>query len=57
MYSVSRSLYRAGFLVAFAAAALIVGCGKKTVAPPPTPPAPAPAPARPTVTLQVNRPL
>ena len=54
MYSVSRSLYRAGFLVAFAAAALTVGCGKKTVAPPPTPPAPAPAPARPTVTLQAS---
>src|SRR5436309_5570816 len=54
MYSVSRSLYRAGFLVAVAAAALIVGCGKKTVAPPPTPPAPAPAPARPTVTLQAS---
>src|SRR5881628_3953378 len=54
MYSVSRSLYRAGFLVAFAAAAIIVGCGKKTVAPPPPPPAPAPAPARPTVTLQAS---
>src|SRR5205823_2613147 len=54
MYLVSRSLYRAGFLVAFAAAALTVGCGKKTVAPPPTPPAPAPAPARPTVTLQAS---
>ena len=54
MYSVSRSLYRAGFLVAFAAAALTVGCGKKTVAPPPTPPPPAPAPARPTVTLQAS---
>src|SRR5256885_11693106 len=54
MYSVSRSLYRAGFLVALAAAALTVGCGKKTVAPPPTPPAPAPAPARPTVTLQAS---
>src|SRR5438309_10709524 len=54
MYSVSRSLYRAGFLVAFAAAVLIVGCGKKTVAPPPPPPAPAPAPARPTVTLQAS---
>jgi peptidoglycan-associated lipoprotein len=53
MYSVSRSLYRAGLLVAFAAAALTVGCGKKTVAPPP-PPAPAPAPARPTVTLQAS---
>jgi peptidoglycan-associated lipoprotein len=54
MYSVSRSLYRAGFLVAFSAAALTVGCGKKTVAPPPTPPAPAPAPSRPTVTLQAS---
>src|SRR5436190_1360531 len=54
MYSVSRSLYRAGFLVALAAAALTVGCGKKTVAPPPTPPPPAPAPARPTVTLQAS---
>jgi peptidoglycan-associated lipoprotein len=54
MYSVSRSLYRAGLLVAFAAVALTVGCGKKTVAPPPTPPAPAPAPARPTVTLQAS---
>ena len=53
MYSVSRSLYRASFLVAFAAAALSFGCGKKTVAPPP-PPAPAPAPARPTVTLQAS---
>src|SRR5437016_5038164 len=54
MYLVSRSLYRAGFLVAFAAAVLIVGCGKKTVAPPPPPPAPAPAAARPTVTLQAS---
>src|SRR5207244_5791213 len=54
MYSVSRSLYRAGFLVALAAAALTVGCGKKTVAPPPTPPAPAPSPARSTVTLQAS---
>src|SRR5205807_10038989 len=53
MYLVSRSLYRASFLVAFAAAALSFGCGKKTVAPPP-PPAPAPAPARPTVTLQAS---
>ena len=49
----SRSLYRAALLVAFAAAALSFGCGKKTVAPPP-PPAPAPAPARPTVTLQAS---
>ena len=52
MYSVSRSLYRAGLLAAFAAA-LTVGCGKKTVAPPP-PPAQAPPPARPTVTLQAS---
>src|SRR5438132_109489 len=37
MYLVSRSLYRASFLVAFAAAALSFGCGKKTVAPPPPP--------------------
>jgi len=54
MYLASRSLYRAGLLVAVAAAVFTFGCKKKTVAPPPPPPAPAPAPARPTVTLQAS---
>jgi peptidoglycan-associated lipoprotein len=54
MYSVSRSLYRVGFVVAFAAAALTVGCGKKKIAPPPTTQAPPPTPTRPTVTLQAS---
>jgi peptidoglycan-associated lipoprotein len=54
MYLASRSLYRAGLLTALAAAVLMFGCGKKTVAPPPPAPAPAPAPASPTVTLQAS---
>jgi peptidoglycan-associated lipoprotein len=54
MYLATRSLYRAGLLVAVAAAVFTFGCKKKTVAPPPPPPAPAPAPARPTVTLQAS---
>jgi peptidoglycan-associated lipoprotein len=54
MYLASRSLYRAGLLVALAAAVFTFGCGKKTVAPPPPAPAPAPPPATPTVTLQAS---
>jgi peptidoglycan-associated lipoprotein len=53
MYLASRSLYRAGLLVAVAAAVFTFGCHKKTVAPPPPPP-PPPAAARPTVTLQAS---
>ena len=53
MYLASRSLYRAGLLVAVAAAVFTFGCHKKTVAPPPPPPPPPPA-ARPTVTLQAS---
>jgi peptidoglycan-associated lipoprotein len=49
----SRSLYRAGLLVALAAALSISGCKKKIEAPPPPPP-PPPAAARPTVTLQAS---
>jgi peptidoglycan-associated lipoprotein len=49
----SRSLYRAGLIVAFAAAVFTFGC-KKPPKPPPPPPAPAPAPATPTVTLQAS---
>jgi peptidoglycan-associated lipoprotein len=54
MYLATRSLYRAGLLVAVAAAIFTVGCGKKTVAPPPPPPVQAPPPAAPTVTLQAS---
>src|SRR5258708_33480164 len=54
MNSASRSLYRAGLLVALAAAVFTFGCKKKTITPPrPTPPS-APAPATPTVTLQAS---
>ena len=53
MYLASRSLYRAGLLIAVAAAVFTFGCHKKTVAPPPPPP-PPPAAARPTVTLQAS---
>src|SRR5467141_1643148 len=54
MNSASRSLYRAGLLVALAAAVFTFGCGKKTVAPTPkTTPTPPPA-ATPTVTLQAS---
>ena len=42
MYLASRSLYRAGLLVAVAAAVFTFGCKKKTVAPPPPPPAESP---------------
>jgi peptidoglycan-associated lipoprotein len=54
MYLATRSLYRAGLLVAVAAAIFTVGCGKKTVAPPPPPPVQPPPPAAPTVTLQAS---
>src|SRR5712691_10379962 len=54
MYLASRSLYRAGLLVALAAAVFTFGCKKKTVAPPPPPPAEKPAPSSPTVTLQAS---
>src|ERR1700686_347870 len=50
----SRSLYRAGLLVALAAVVFISGCKKNPPTPPPPPPAAAPAPARPTVTLQAS---
>jgi peptidoglycan-associated lipoprotein len=54
MKLVSRSLYRAGWLVVMAAAVFTVGCAKKKVAAPPPPPPPPPAAARPTVTLQAS---
>src|ERR1700756_2294756 len=53
MYLASRSLCRAGLLVAVAAAVFTFGSHKKPVAPPPPPPPPPPA-ARPTVTLQAS---
>ena len=49
----SRKLYRAGLIVALAAAVFTVGCKKKVAAPTP-PPAAAPAAASPTVTLQAS---
>src|SRR5499427_9063372 len=53
MSEVARPFYRACLLIAFAAAALTVGCGKKPIQTRPEP-APAPPAARPTVTLQAN---
>lgn len=57
MTEVARPLYkqmcRACLLIAFAAAALTVGCSKKPVTSTP-PPAPAAPPARPTVTLTAD---
>ncbi len=53
MTKVARPLYRASLVLAFAAAALTVGCGKKPVASTP-PPASAPPPARPTVSLTAD---
>src|SRR5215467_13356428 len=53
MSEVARPFYRACLLIAFAAAALTVGCVKKPVVSRPEP-APAPPAARPTVTLQAN---
>jgi len=50
----SRSLYRAGLLVALAAAMFTFGCAKKQVAAPPPKPTPPPAAATPTVTLQAS---
>ena len=50
----SRSLYRAGLLVALAAAVFTFGCGKKTVAVPPKQTPPPPPAASPTVTLQAS---
>jgi peptidoglycan-associated lipoprotein len=50
----SRSLYRAGLLVALAAAIFTFGCAKKQVAAPPPKPTPPPAAATPTVTLQAS---
>jgi peptidoglycan-associated lipoprotein len=50
----SRSLYRAGLLVALAAAIFTFGCAKKQVAAPPPAPPPPPAAATPTVTLQAS---
>jgi peptidoglycan-associated lipoprotein len=48
----ASKLYRTSLLIAFAAAALTVGCAKKPVAAPAPPPPPPPPPAKPTVTLQ-----
>jgi peptidoglycan-associated lipoprotein len=48
-----RQMYRAGLVLAFAAAALTVGCSKKPVVSH-EPPAPAAPAARPTVTLTAN---
>lgn len=53
MTEVARPLYRACLLVALAAAALTVGCGKKPVISGTPAPPTAPA-ARPTVTIQAN---
>lgn len=53
MTEVARLYYRLCLTLAFAAAALTVGCGKKPVVSHEPPPAPAPA-ARPTVTLTAN---
>jgi peptidoglycan-associated lipoprotein len=53
MTEVARPFYRACLLVAFAAAALTVGCSKKPVITGTPPPAEPPA-ARPTVTIQGN---
>jgi len=53
MTEVARPFHRACLLVAFAAAALTVGCSKKPVISGTPPPPEAPA-ARPTVTLQAN---
>jgi len=50
----SRSFYRAGLLIMFAAAVFTFGCKKPPKEQPPAPPPPAPAPARPTVTLQAS---
>jgi peptidoglycan-associated lipoprotein len=49
----SRKLYRAGLIVAFAAAIFAFGCKHPPKAAPPVT-APAPAPASPTVTLQAS---
>jgi len=53
MNSASRSLYRAGLIVTFAAAVFTFGC-KKPPKPVEPPKAAAPAPATPTVTLQAS---
>jgi peptidoglycan-associated lipoprotein len=50
----SRSLYRAGLIVALAAAVFVSGCAKKPVAKTPETKPEAPAPAHPTVTLQAS---
>ena len=49
----SQKFYRAGLVVAFAAIALTVGCGKKPVVSS-APPSTAPPPSRPTVTLTAD---
>jgi peptidoglycan-associated lipoprotein len=55
MIEVSRSLYRAGLLLAIAAAVFTFGCNKKpAVAPTPTTSTQPPAAAQPTVTLQAS---
>src|SRR5260370_30667602 len=54
MNSASRSMYRAGLVVALAAALFTFGCAKKTVAPPPKQTPPPPPAATPTVTLQAS---
>ena len=53
MIQASR-LYRTSLLIAFAAAALTVGCAKKPAPAPAPPPPPPPPPAKPTVTLQAG---
>src|SRR5690349_4545235 len=53
MSEVARPLYRACLLTAFAATALLVGCGKHPIAQAP-PAQTAPPPSRPTVTLQAD---
>lgn len=53
MREATRPVHRVCLLGAFAAAVLIVGCGKK-VTPAPPPQQQAPPPAQPTVTLQAN---
>jgi len=50
----SRPLYRTWLFAAFAAALVVVGCGKKNQPAPTPPPQAAPPPATPTVTLQAN---
>jgi peptidoglycan-associated lipoprotein len=54
MREATRPVLRVFLLVAFAAAALTIGCAKKVAPKAPEAPPPAPPPASPTVTLQAN---